>query len=164
MRLDWLIYWQPWTESEVLKLCFHLKCYVCHRWALEDGLWNFDGQGCSQSFGAGFKQMEASCVFWKLKAPRRVSLMCVWNLETLSEQQTSCAFCKIESSQKKVSYVLWDLEKLSEEHSSCVFWNFEGSHKNKLHVCSNTSKLLLSQKAVKTSSASKSLPQKSLSL
>lgn len=24
---------------------------------------NFDGQGCSLSFGAGFKQMEASCVF-----------------------------------------------------------------------------------------------------
>lgn len=114
---------------------------------------NFDGQGCSLSFGAGFKQMEASCVFWKLKASRRVSLMCLKPWNTLRRTSFMCILGLWKLSEEQTSWVLWELKKLS-EHISCVYQNFQSSHKNKLHVCSKTLKLLLSQKTVKASSAS----------
>jgi hypothetical protein len=96
-------------------------------WALEDGLWNFDGQGCSQSFGLGFKQMEASCVFWNWKLPEEWH-WCVWNLETLSEEQASCAFWDFETSQKNKLHVFSETLK--------------SSRKNILHVYSKTFKAL----------------------
>jgi hypothetical protein len=129
--LDWLIYWLP-AINRIPNLRF--LSYICTLnvmcvtdWALGGGLWNIDGQGSSQSFGAGFKQMEASCVFWKLKASRRVSLMCLKPWNTLRRTSFMCILG------------LW---KLEEEQASCAFWDFEISKKNKLHVFSEALKSL----------------------
>jgi hypothetical protein len=137
--IDWFIgSHEQNPKSGVLKFHLHLKCYVCHRWAFEDGLWNFDGQGGSLSFGAGFKQMEASCVFWKLKA------WCVF--ETLKYSQNNklhVHFVTLKALRRKC-HVFSEILKSSQKNLLHVYSETLKAHKNKLHVCTNTLKLLLS--------------------